>query len=259
MKISLRVLSLKQKSSHQYDCRKEPQKLQEEGPEEEGVSSRYSILSSPTASLAKAVVVGKGAIFVYNEDEKNRKTYLLIIAPTLSLRRNGTMCTSPPFSTSVPPQSPPATELLVRVSIESFNRLLEIAADSLKGRVFEVSLADLNRDSNEQAWRKMKVQIEEVKGFDCYTNFYGMDITRDKLCTIVKKWHTTIEAFVQTKTLDGYLLRMFCIGFTRRTQRQVSATCYAKGSQRKLIRKKMMEIMINEAQKSTLKELTKKL
>ena len=84
----------------------------------------------------------------------------------------------------------------------------------------------------------MKVQIEEVKGFDCFTNFYGMDISRDKLCTIVKKWHTTIEAFVQTKTLDGYLLRMFCIGFTSQ---------------------KMMEIMINEAQKSTLKELTKKL
>jgi small subunit ribosomal protein S3Ae len=105
----------------------------------------------------------------------------------------------------------------------------------------------------------MKVQIEEVKGFDCYTNFYGMDITRDKLCTIVKKWHTTIEAFVQTKTSDGYLLRMFCIGFTKRTSRQVRATCYAKGSQRKLIRKKMMEIMINEAQKFTHKELTKKL
>ena len=132
------------------------------------------------------------------------------------------------------------------------------SADSLKGRMFEISLADLNRDSNEQAWRKMKVQVEEVKGFDCYTNFYGMDITRDKLCTIVKKWHTTIEAFVQCKTIDGYLLRMFCIGFTKRTSRQVSATCYAKGSQRKLIRKKMMEIMINEAQKSTLKELTKK-
>jgi small subunit ribosomal protein S3Ae len=119
--------------------------------------------------------------------------------------------------------------------------------------VFEVSLADLNRDSNPEAWRKMKVQIEEVKGFDCYTNFYGMDITRDKLCTIVKKWHTTIEAFVQTKTADGYLLRMFAMGFTQRTKRQVRATCYAKSSQIKLIRKKMMEIMINEAQKSTLK------
>lgn len=155
-----------------------------------------------------------------------------------------------------------ATKLPVKVSNSTrfiVFRAVEIAADSLKGRVFEISLADLNRDSNDVAWRKMKVQIEEVKGFDCYTNFYGMDITRDKLCTIVKKWHTTVEAFVQTKTQDGYLLRMFCIGFTKRTGRQVRATCYAKGSQRKLIRKKMMEIMINEAQKSTLKELTKKL
>jgi len=104
----------------------------------------------------------------------------------------------------------------------------------------------------------MKVQIEEVKGYDCFTNFYGMDITRDKLCTLVKKWHTLVEAFVQTKTSDGYLLRMFCIGFTKRTSRQVKATCYAKGSQKKLIRQKMMEVMINECQKSTLKDLTKK-
>lgn len=86
-----------------------------------------------------------------------------------------------------------------------------------------------------------------------------MDITRDKLCQLVKKWHTLVEAFVQTKTADGYMLRIFAIGFTRRTGRQVRATCYAKNSQKKAIRKKMMEIMIAEAQKSTLKELTKKL
>jgi small subunit ribosomal protein S3Ae len=133
------------------------------------------------------------------------------------------------------------------------------SADSLKGRVFEVSLADLNRDSAAESWRKIKVQVEEVKGYDCFTNFHGMDVTKDKLCTLVKKWHTLIEAFVQTKTIDGYLLRLFCIGFTKRTTKQVRATCYAKNSQQKLIRKKMMEIMINEVQKSTFKELTKKL
>merc|ERR1719454_1926959 len=46
----------------------------------------------------------------------------------------------------------------------------KIAADSLRGRVFEISLADLNRDPNEQkelAWRKVRLQIEEVKNFDC--------------------------------------------------------------------------------------------
>ena len=54
---------------------------------------------------------------------------------------------------------------------------------------------------------------------DCYTNFYGMSITRDKICTLVKKWHTLVEAFVQTKTSDGYLLRAFAIGFPKRTSR----------------------------------------
>ena len=86
-----------------------------------------------------------------------------------------------------------------------------------------------------------------------------MDITRDKLCQLVKKWHTLIEAFVQTKTLDGYMLRIFCIGFTRRTSKQVKATCYTTNSQKKAIRRKMMEIMVSETQKSTLKELSKKL
>lgn len=149
------------------------------------------------------------------------------------------------------------------VKVSNFHHLilpstLEIAADSLRGRVFEISLADLQNKANSDAWRKIKVQVEEVKNYDCYTNFYGMDVTRDKYASLVKKWHTVIEAFVQAKTTDGYMLRMFAIGFTKRTGKQVKATCYAKGSQRKQIRKKMMEIMVNEVQKSTLKELTKK-
>ena len=132
-------------------------------------------------------------------------------------------------------------------------------ADSLRGRVFDISLGDLNKDAHEQAWRKVRVQCEEVKGYDCYTNFYGMDITRDKLCTLVKKWHSTIEAFAQGKTADGYHLRMFCLAFTRRHKRQVKATCYAKNSQQKLIRQKMAEIMVAECSKSTLRDLFKNL
>jgi len=133
----------------------------------------------------------------------------------------------------------------------------KLPADSLRGRVFEISLGDLNQNAHEQAWRKVRVQCEEVKGYDCFTNFYGLDITRDKLCTLVKKWHTTIEAAAQAKTSDGYQVRMFSIAFTRRQKRQVKATCYAKNSQQKLIRQKMIEIMVNECQKSTLRDLFK--
>jgi small subunit ribosomal protein S3Ae len=131
------------------------------------------------------------------------------------------------------------------------------ATDSLKGRVFSISLADCNNACETQAWRQLKFQVDEVKGYDCYTNFYGMDISRDKACSMVKKWHSLIEATVAAKTTDGFMIRLFAIAFTKRTKKQVKATCYAKSSHRKLIVKKMTEIMQATVQKSSLKELIK--
>jgi small subunit ribosomal protein S3Ae len=136
----------------------------------------------------------------------------------------------------------------------------DIPADSLRGRIFQITHADLNQQNkHDLAWRIVKLQVEEVKGFDCFTNFSGVSITRDKLAQLVKKWHSLIEAFVQAKTNDGYLVRLFSIAFTRRQNRQVKATCYAKASKIKQIRQKMQEIMVNECQKSSLKDLFKKL
>jgi len=131
------------------------------------------------------------------------------------------------------------------------------SADNLRGRVFNISLGDCNENSENAAWKKLRFQIEEIKGFDCYSNFYGMDITRDHGAAMIKKWHSLIEAFVQAKTQDGYILRMFCIAFTKKTKKQVKATCYAKASHQKLIRKKMMEIMQQKIQSNTLKDLVK--
>lgn len=131
------------------------------------------------------------------------------------------------------------------------------ASENLKGRVFTISLGDCNYNSESQSWRKLKFQIDEIKGFDCYTNFYGMDMTRDKACSMIKKWHSLIEAVVQAKTSDGFILRLFAIAFTKRTKKQVKATCYANTSHRKMIVKKMMEIIQATVQKHTLKELVK--
>merc|ERR1712195_295988 len=106
-----------------------------------------------------------------------------------------------------------------------------IPADSLRGRIFQITHADLNQtNKHDLAWRVVRLQVEEVKGFDCFTNFNGISITRDKMAVLVKKWHTVIEAFIQAKTNDGYL-----------------------------VRQKMQEIMVNETQKSSLKDLFKKL
>ena len=167
------------------------------------------------------------------------------------------MCACLPSRPATRPQDK-VSECPPDVESSLIQNFLEISADSLRGRVFTVSLGDLNRDAHEQAWRKMKLQCEEIKGFDVFTNFHGMDITRDKLCSLVKKWHSLIEAFVQAKTSDGYLVRLFGIAFTRRHKHQVKATCYAKGSQQKQLRAKMMEIMLNEVTKSSLRDLFKK-
>ncbi|EIE26074.1 ribosomal protein S3Ae [Coccomyxa subellipsoidea C-169] len=133
----------------------------------------------------------------------------------------------------------------------------KIASDGLKGRVFEVSLADLQTNEAD-AFRKIRLRVEDVQGRNCLTNFWGMDYTTDKLRSLVRKWQTLIEAQVDVKTTDGYLLRMFAIAFTKKRTGQVKKTAYAQSSQIRQIRKKMVEIMTREASSCDLKELVGK-
>merc|ERR1712057_155498 len=121
----------------------------------------------------------------------------------------------------------------------------KIASDGLKGRVFEVSLGDLNT-SEDDAFRKIRLRVEDVQGKNCLTNFWGMTFTTDKLRSLVRKWQSLIEAHCDVKTTDGYLLRLFCIGFTKRRQFQIRKTSYAQSAQIRAIRKKMVDIMTKE-------------
>mmetsp|Transcript_84116 Transcript_84116/g.234581 ORF Transcript_84116/g.234581 Transcript_84116/m.234581 type:complete len:267 (+) Transcript_84116:28-828(+) len=135
----------------------------------------------------------------------------------------------------------------------------KIASEGLKGRVFELSLADLNGGDESQAFRKIKLVVEDVQGTNCFTNFHGMDMSRDKLCSLIRKWQTLIEAFVDVRTTDGYYLRMFAIAFTKKQSNQTAkSTCYAQAGQVRNIRKKMFEIMTEEASKCDMKELVQK-
>ncbi|KAH6568527.1 hypothetical protein BASA62_005417 [Batrachochytrium salamandrivorans] len=135
---------------------------------------------------------------------------------------------------------------------------LKNAKDYLKNRVLEVSLADLSNNM-EDGFRKVKLQIQEVSGTNCLTNFHGIDITSDKLRSLVKKWQSLIEAHVDVKTTDGYLIRIFTIAFTQRRKNQLRKTTYATSAQIRAIRKKMFEIATKEASTSDLKEFVRKL
>lgn len=136
----------------------------------------------------------------------------------------------------------------------------KIASEGLKGRVFEISLAELNGGDESQGFRKVRLVCEDVQGTNVITNFHGLDMTRDKLNSLIRKWRTLIEANVDVRTTDGYVLRVFAIAFTKKNAKQdPKSTAYAQTGQVRNIRKKMFEIITEEASKSDLKEFVQKL
>ena len=135
---------------------------------------------------------------------------------------------------------------------------LKIASEELKGRIVEYNLGDLMND-NSQGYRNIKLRIEDVQGTNCLTLFYGMNLTRDKLCSLIKKWKTLVESTIDVTTTDGYKFRVFTIAFTRKQKNQVTETCYAKSSKVHALRAKMTQIVTREAAKVDHNQLVKKL
>merc|ERR1719231_755997 len=82
-----------------------------------------------------------------------------------------------------------------------------------------------------------------------------MDLTRDKQCSLIRKWNSLIEANTDVKTTDGYMVRLFVIAFTKRRPDQVKTNCYAQSAQVR----KMIDVMIKEASQGQLRDLVKKL
>jgi len=133
----------------------------------------------------------------------------------------------------------------------------KVAADGLKHRVFDVNQDDLNSDG--VGHRKFTLVCEDVQGKNVVTNFHGMSLTRDKVCSMVKKWQTMIKADVEVKTTDGYTLRLFAVAFTKKQDRQEKKTTYAQSHQVKLIRKQMVDIIKKNVDGGDIVELIKKL
>ena len=134
----------------------------------------------------------------------------------------------------------------------------KLASESMKGRVFEANLGDLN--TGYEASKKIKLIVEDADGKSkiALTNFYGLECTRDYLCSLIRKWHTLIDLFVDCKTSDGFLMRFFVVAFTANEYRQKKATCYANRSQVKQMRAIMTKMITKECKSSTLKELVGK-
>jgi len=91
------------------------------------------------------------------------------------------------------------------------------------------------------------------------TGFYGLDTSRDKFCSVIRKWQSIIEINSDIRTKDGYFLRIFLVAFSKKRKNQTKKTSYVKASQIRSIRRKMGEIIVREGSGCTMKEFIPKL
>lgn len=115
--------------------------------------------------------------------------------------------------------------------------------------------ADLAPNQDSFHWRKIKLIVDQTEGRQALTSFYGVDITRDELSSLIKKRKTLIEAVQDVKSADGYVLRVFVVAFTRESTNQKRKTNYALTSQQKIIRKRINDIIAKEVSKATATQI----
>lgn len=129
-----------------------------------------------------------------------------------------------------------------------------IETEGLKGRICEFNLQDLVSKSDD-SHKKIKLEVQEINGRNCLTDFHGLSLTRDKMCQIIRKKHSLIETVVDCKTMDGYVARIFVVAFTREATRQVSLFSYAQTAQIKKIRRKIVTLLRATVGAGQLKDL----
>ncbi|MCD9645628.1 40S ribosomal protein S3-1 [Datura stramonium] len=103
--------------------------------------------------------------------------------------------------------------------------------------VFEIknigkTLVTRTRKDEDQAFRKIQLRAEDVKGRNVLTNFHGMDFTTDKLKSLVRKWQTLIETHVMSRLQTVILSGCSTLLLQRTVQRSVPVMLRAARSVR---------------------------
>lgn len=129
-----------------------------------------------------------------------------------------------------------------------------IETEGLKGRVAEFNLADLAL-KNEDTHKKIRLEVQDITGRSCLTDFHGLSLTRDKMNHMIRKRHSLIDCKTDVKTADGYVVRMFVIAFTKEMKDQVRIFSYAQAAQIKKIRKKISNLLTATISAGSLKDL----
>lgn len=114
----------------------------------------------------------------------------------------------------------------------------QIVSDFLKGRVSEISLADIT-DSGKDVNKKIKIQLDDISGNSCFTSFYEYELAREKIAALLKKRQTLIEVIAEVKSREGVIFRIFVVAVTSRRPGQQKINSYAQSSKIHLFRKRL--------------------
>eukprot|EP00461_Guttulinopsis_vulgaris_P001031 UN01031 len=86
-----------------------------------------------------------------------------------------------------------------------------------------------------------------------------MEFTSDKIRSLIRKRQAMIEIHHDVKTTDGYVLRVFVVGFTKRQRFQKKATTYAQRGHFEKLRRRTIQIIQKEVASSDVTKLVTKL
>ncbi len=109
---------------------------------------------------------------------------------------------------------------------------------SVVGRTLEILLYDLTNNFKHTT-TKLKFKVTDVKGLRCKTIFWGHELTRDFIRSLIHRGSTRVDGIFNYTTADGVVYRVSTFVVTRRR---------AKKSQKQTIRKIIHQVLQQFAQ-----------
>lgn len=81
------------------------------------------------------------------------------------------------------------------------------SADGVLGRITEATVQDLTGDFSKMHI-KIKFKVNDVRGLDAHTMFFGHDLTSDYVRRLTRRKRTKTDAVVDVLTKDGWEIRV---------------------------------------------------
>ena len=150
------------------------------------------------------------------------------------------------------------TNKIFAETIVEKDRIIKEDSSGLINKSFSINAMDLNPDLQTDC-TKIKLKASDIENGFLKTSFNGIETTRDKISSIIRKWHTLIETHVDIRTTDNFFLRVFVVCHSKKEKNQLKRFSYLKSSQKRGIIRITKEILIKEGIKSNTKEFLNKI